>query len=76
MDFKNIVNITNLNCSHLYLNDNDNNNIFISETENLDINIVLNTRVIGTKYIIKLTKNQNPKCQFGHQNQESCHNQI
>lgn len=55
---KNIVNITNLNCSQLYLNDNDTENIFVSENENLDINIVLNTTVIGTKYTIKLTKNQ------------------
>ena len=44
---KNTVNITNLNCSHLYLNDNDNEHIFVSETENLDINIVLNTKVVG-----------------------------
>ena len=55
---KNIVNINTLNCSNLNLNDNDNENIFISETEDLDINILLNTTVIGTKYIIKLTKNQ------------------
>ena len=55
---KNIVKINDLNCSHLYLNDNDNEHIFISETENLDINIVLNTNVEGTKYIIKLIKKQ------------------
>ena len=55
---KNIVNITNLNYSQLYLNDNDTENIFVSENENLDINIVLNTTVIGTKYTIKLTKKQ------------------
>ena len=56
---KNIININSLNCSNLILNDNDNNSILITDSENLDINIKLNTTVIGTKYIIKLTKKQN-----------------
>ena len=38
---KSIININDLNCSNLHLNDNDNEHILISETENLDINIYL-----------------------------------
>lgn len=56
---KNIININSLNYSNLILNDNDNDHIIITDEENLDINIKLNTTIIGTKYIIKLTKKQN-----------------
>ena len=75
-NYNNIINITNLNCSNLILNDNDNENIIITDNEKLDINIILNTNVIGTKYIIKLTKEQNSLKIFSKNNDNIIGNYI
>ena len=55
----NIININNINCKNLLLNTNNNKNTLITKNENMDINIILTTTKIGTKYILILTKNQN-----------------
>lgn len=50
--------ITNINSKHLILNENNSDNLIITKDKNMDININLNTRIIGTKYKILFTEIQ------------------
>lgn len=53
-----IIYITNINCKHLILNENNSDTLIITKDKNMDININLNTRIIGTKYKIFFTEIQ------------------
>ena len=53
-----IIYITNINCKYLILNENNSDNLIITKDKNMDININLNTRIIGTKYKILFTEIQ------------------
>lgn len=54
----NIIYIDSNNCNHLNLNSNDSNSIIITEQSDMNINIILNSKILGTNYKLILSNIQ------------------
>lgn len=54
----NIIYIDSNNCNHLNLNSNDCNSVIITEQSDMNINIILNSKIVGTNYKLILSNIQ------------------
>jgi len=57
--YNNIIYIDSNNCKNIALNKNDSDSLIVTNESELDINIILNSRIIGTHYKVFITNIQN-----------------
>ena len=57
--YNNIIYIDSNNCKNIALNKNDSDSLIVTNEAELDINIILNSRIIGTHYKVLITNIQN-----------------
>lgn len=54
----NVIYIDSNNCNHLNLNSDDSNSVIITEQSDMNINIILNSKIVGTNYKLILSNIQ------------------